>query len=68
MYDQEGHGEGYGSYKAGAGSCSTKVLSGQSNNMVRMEKILVTWMDHRKRQDLNVTFDDTKNKAMECYS
>ena len=36
--------------------------------MVRMEKMLVTWMDHRRHQGLNVTFDNTKNKAMECYS
>ena len=38
--------------------------------MVKMEKILVTWMDHRKCQALNVTFDDTKNKAMqmECFN
>ena len=36
--------------------------------MVRMEKTLVTWMDHRKRQGLNVTFDDTKNKVMECFN
>ena len=48
--------------KAGAGSCSTKVSSGQPNITVRMEKMLVTWMDHRKRQGLNVTFDDTKEK------
>ena len=37
--------------KAGAGSYATKVSSGQSNIMVRME-ILVTWMGHRKRQGL----------------
>ena len=30
--------------------------------------MLVTWMDHRKRQGLNLTFDDTKKKAMDCYS
>ena len=53
--------------KAGAGSCSTKVSSGQSNLMVCME-MLVTWMDHRKRQGLNVTFDDTKKKAMDCHT
>ena len=51
--------------KAGAGSYSTKVSSGQSNIMVRMEKMLVMWMDHRKRQGLNMTFDDTKKKAMD---
>ena len=54
--------------KAGAGSCSIKVSSGQSNIMVRTEKMLVTRMDHRKRQGLNVTFDDTKKKAMECFN
>ena len=54
--------------KAGAGSCFTKVLPGQPNIMVRTEKMLATWMDHRKRQGLNVTFDNTKKKAMECFS
>ena len=54
--------------KASAGSCPTKVSSGQSNIVVWMEKMLVTWLDHRKCQGLNVTFDDTKNKAMDCYS
>ena len=51
--------------KAGAGSCSAKVSSGQSNIIVLVEKMLVTWIDHRKRQGFNVTFDDTK-KAMDC--
>ena len=54
--------------KAEAGRCATKVSAGQSNIMVRMEMMLVTWMDHRKHQGLNVTFDDAKNKAMECFS
>ena len=54
--------------KAGAGSGSTKVSSGQSNIMVRRDKILVTWMDHRKCQGVNVTFDYTKNKAKECFN
>ena len=54
--------------KAGAGSCSTKVSSSQWNIMVPMEKVLVTWMDQRKRQGLNVTFDNTKKKAMDCYT
>ena len=53
--------------KAGASSCSLKVSSGQSN-MVWMEKMLVTWMDHRKHRGLNVIFGDTKKKAMNCYS
>ena len=54
--------------KAGAGSSSTKVSLGQSNIIDCMEKMLVTWMDQRKRQGLNVTFDDTKKEAMNCYS
>ena len=54
--------------KAGAGSCAMKVSSGQSTVMVRMEKMMVMWMDHRKRQGLKVTFNDTKKKAMECYN
>ena len=54
--------------KAGSESCSTKVSSGQSNIMVRMEKMLVTWMDHRKHQGLNVTFDGTKKKATGCFT
>ena len=54
-------------FKAGAGSSSTRVSSGQSTLMVCLEKMLVTWMDHRKRQGLNMTFNDTKKKAMECY-
>ena len=45
-----------------------KVLSGQSSIVVKMEKLLVTWMDHRKCHGFNLTFDDAKNKAMECYS
>ena len=35
--------------------------------MVCLEKLLVTWMDHRKCQGLSVTFNNTKKKAMECY-
>ena len=54
--------------KADAGSCATKVSSDQSNIMVRMEMMMVTWMDQKKHQSLNVTFDNIKNKAMECYS
>ena len=54
--------------KAGAGSCSTKVSSGQSNIMFCMEKMLVTWTDRRKLQGLNVTFDNTKKAAMDCYT
>ena len=34
--------------KAGAGSGSMKELPDQFNIMVRMEKMLVTWMDHKK--------------------
>ena len=54
-------------FKAGAGSSATRVSSGQSMFMVRMEKMLITWMDHCKHQGLNVTFDNTKRKAMDCY-
>ena len=54
--------------KAGAGSWSTKVSLGQSNIMVWTEKMLVTWLDHRKRQGLNVTFYDTEKKATECFN
>ena len=54
-------------FKAGAGASATRVLSGQSTFMVRLEKMLVTWMDHRKRQGLSMTFDDTKKRALEIY-
>ena len=56
------------SVKAGAGSSATRVLPGQSNIMVWMEKKLVMRMDHRMHQGLNVTFDDIKNKATDGYS
>ena len=36
--------------------------------MVRMEKMLVMWMAHRKCQGVNVTFDNTKNKGMKCFN
>ena len=55
-------------FKAGVGSRSTRVSSGQSTIRARTEKMLVTWMDHRKHQGLNVTFDDPKKKAMECFN
>ena len=29
--------------------------------------MLVMWMDHRKRQGLSVTFDDTKKRTLEIY-
>ena len=54
-------------FKAGTGSASTRVSSGQSTFMVRLEKMLVMWMDHFKCQSLNVIFNDTKKAAMECY-
>ena len=54
--------------KAGARSGSTKVSSSQSNIMVRMEMMLVTSMDHRKRLGINMTFDDTRNKVMESFN
>ena len=53
-------------FKAGAGSFSPRVSSGQSTFMVRLEKMLITWVDHRNHQGLNVTFDNTK-KTMEWY-
>ena len=53
--------------KAGAGSVSNRVPLGQSTTMVRLEKMLVTWMDHRKCQGFNMTFGNTKKKVMECY-
>ena len=53
-------------FKAGAGSASTRLSSGQSTFMVNLEKILVTWMDHCKRQGLTMTFNDTKKKAKDC--
>ena len=56
------------SVKAGGGNCSTKVSSGLSNIMVCLEKMLVTWMDQKRRQGLNVTFDNTKKKDRDCYS
>ena len=70
MYHQEGQVEDYGSLKSRGRyrSCSTKVSSGQFNIVVCTEMMLVTWMDHRKRQGLNVTSDDTKKAAMDCYN
>ena len=35
--------------------------------MVCLEKMLVTWMDHRKRQGLSVTTEDAQKKALEVY-
>ena len=52
-------------FKAGAGSASSGVSSGQSITMALLKKMLVTWTDHRKRQGLNVTFNDTKKKVMD---
>ena len=54
-------------FKAGSGGASTRVPLGRSTLIVRMENMLVTWMDHRKRQGPGVMFNDTKKKAMECY-
>ena len=53
--------------KSGASTLSTKI-SGQSSLMVRLEKMIYTWMSHRKHQGLSVTYDDTKRKAMECMN
>ena len=55
-----------GAVKAGASSLSTK-LSGQSDIMRRLEKMVYTWMSHRKHQGLSATYDDTKRKALEVY-
>ena len=55
-------------HKSTSHSCSTKVSSSQSNIMVWIEKMLVTWMDHRKRQSLSMTFEDIKKKVMDCYN
>ena len=54
-------------FKAGTGSSATRVSSGQSTFMVCLEKMLVTWMDHRKRQGQSVTTDDAQKKALEIY-
>ena len=35
-------------FKARAGGTFTRVPSGQSTFMVRLERMLVTWMDHRR--------------------
>ena len=54
-------------FKAETGVSATRVSSGQPQFMVRLEKMLVTWMDHRKRQGLSVTTVDAQKKAMEVY-
>ena len=54
-------------FKAGAESSATRVSSGQSTFMVQMEKMLIMWVDHCKHQGLNMMFDDTKRKTMDCY-
>ena len=54
-------------FKAGAGASATRVSSGQSTFMVRLEKMLATWMDHRKHQGLSVTSNETKKRTLEIY-
>ena len=54
-------------FKAGTGESATRVSSGQPQFMVRLEKMLVTWMDHWKRQGLSVTTEDAEKKALEVY-
>ena len=52
--------------RAGASTLSSK-LSGQSDFMIRLEKLVYTWMSHRKHQGLSVTYDDARRKALEIY-
>ena len=52
-------------FKAGTGASASRVSSGQPEFMVRLEKMLVTWMDHWKRQGLSVTTEDAQKKAKE---
>ena len=54
-------------FKAGTGASATRVSSEQPEFMVHLEKKLVTWMDHRKRQGLCVTTKDAQKKALEVY-
>ena len=54
-------------FKAGTGASATRVSSGQPQFMVCLEKMLVTWMDHRKRQGLSVTTEDAQKKALGVY-
>ena len=54
-------------FKAGTGVSASRVSSGQPEFMVRLEKMLVTWMDHRKRQGLSVMTEDAQKKALEVY-
>ena len=54
-------------FKGGTVSSATRVSSGQSTFLVHLEKMLITWMDHRKRQGLSVTTDDAQKKALEIY-
>ena len=52
--------------KAGASAQATK-RSGQTDFMVRVEKMVYTWMSHRKHQGLSVTYDDARKKALDVY-
>ena len=51
-------------FKAGTGASALRVSSGQPEFMVRLKKMLVIWMDHRKRQDPSVTTEDAQQKAL----
>ena len=55
-------------FKAGTGASATKVSSGQPEFMVRLKKMLITWMDHRKRLGLSVMTEDTQKKALKVYN
>ena len=54
-------------FKAGTGASATRVSSGQPQFMVCLEKMLVTWMDHWKRQGLSVMMEDAQKKVLEVY-
>ena len=52
--------------KAGASALATKV-GAQPEIMVRMEKMMATWMTQRKHQGLSVTYDESRGKALEVF-
>ena len=54
-------------FKAGTGASASMVSTEQREFMVHLEKMVFTWMDHRKRQGLSVTTDDAQKKALEIY-
>ena len=59
--------KGMAVFKAGTGASASRVSSGQPEFIVRLEKMLITWMDHRKRLGLSVTAKDAQKKALEVY-